>query len=145
MAVIGMIKTQGTRMRSPCDWLPTSGRTAPGHWRRKPPPSAAQSVSFSSFSWTSECSEWKWCWGKTWCPRARLCASVARFQPSFYVKQPGVRCGAAADVNAFSSGRAAAGAGKLSAMYFILLAATSGICLNLFLTLYAFIGSVEDA
>lgn len=66
-------------MRLPCDWLPTLRRSAPGHWRGKPPRSAAQSVSFSSFSWTPECSEWRWCWEKTWCPRARLCGSPRGF------------------------------------------------------------------
>lgn len=67
------------------------------------------------------------------------------FRPSSYVKQPGVSCWAAADVHASCSGRTAAGAGELSAMCFIPLAATSGIYFDTYLTHYDFIASVGRA
>lgn len=75
-------------------------------------------------------------------PSVRLSAG---FRPSSYVKQPGVSCWAAADVNASCSGRTAAGAGKLSGTCFILLAVTSGIYFDIYLTNYDFIGSIDRA
>lgn len=141
MTVIGIVqKHTRTRMRLPCDWLPTSGRWAPGHWRGKPPRSAAQSVSFWSSSWTPDCSELRWCWEKTCCPRGpsvRLSAGPL----SSYVKHPGVSCWAAADVNASCSGRsAAAGAGKLSAMHFYFT-----VCFDIYRSHSEFIGVVDCA